>query len=256
MSESEVKDAGARGAGSARWDLGSHLRLWPVAAVALAADLWTKHWAFTRLPADPNRGWPIIPHLTSLQRSLNTGALFGLGKGLTPVFIAASFLALGFVVYLFVNSGRDRRTLHVGLALVLAGALGNLYDRAFSIADVVSYTYNDHRYQMVGKVLNDTSVGLLVGFWPEGPNGREPARLIPKSWNPEVRQRGVVRDFIRMEPVIKIAGQQFHIWPWVFNIADVLLVVGVALLMLNFWMDRRATCAAEAPAEQTPQPSA
>jgi lipoprotein signal peptidase len=260
MSDSDVKDAGAGvgvpGAGSARWDLCSHLRLWPVAAIALALDLWTKHWAFTRLPADPSKGWPIIPHLTSLQRSLNSGALFGLGKGLTPIFIAASFLALGFVLYLFVNSGRDRRTLHIGLALVLAGALGNLYDRAFSIADVVNYQYQGRQYQLVGKVLEETPMGLLVGFWPEGANGKEPPRIIPRAWEPSVRQLGVVRDFIRMEPVLKIGSQRFHIWPWVFNVADVLLVVGVGLLMLNFWIDRRATHSLEAAAEQSPQASA
>lgn len=258
MSDSDLKGTGADVpvAGSARWDLRSHLRLWPVAAIGLAADLWTKHWAFTHLPADQNKGWTIISGLTSLQRSLNTGALFGLGKGLTPVFIAASFLALGFVLYLFVNSGRDRRTLHVGLALVLAGALGNLYDRAFSIADVVHYTYNGRDYQLVGKVLEETSAGMVVGFWPEGAAGKDSPRIIPKAWDPEVRQRGVVRDFIRMEPVITIGSHSFHIWPWVFNIADAMLVVGVGLLMLNFWRDRHHASEAPPGAEAVTPPPA
>ena len=55
----------------------SHLRLWLVAAVGLTADLWSKHWAFTEL--SPGRGEVVIPHLMRFQRSLNTGALFGLG---------------------------------------------------------------------------------------------------------------------------------------------------------------------------------
>ncbi len=63
-------------------------------------------------------------------------------------------------------------------------------------------------------------------------------------------QQGVVRDFIKMEPQIPIGkGRRIDIWPWVFNIADVLLVVGVAMLMLNFWKERRAAQAARQAAE-------
>ena len=40
-------------------------------------------------------------------------------------------------------------------------------------------------------------------------------------------------------PHIKIGSREFDIWPWVFNIADSLLVFGVALLMLNFWRERK-----------------
>ena len=36
-------------------------------------------------------------------------------------------------------------------------------------------------------------------------------------------------DFIRMEPRIKIGSREFDIWPWVFNIADALLVTAMAL---------------------------
>ena len=121
--EQEPSESAA--ADSARWDLCSHLRLWPIAVVTLAIDLWTKHWAFSQLDTSPPPGgWVIIPHVMSLRRSLNTGALFGLGKGLTPVFIAASLVALLFVLFLFIHSTRDRRSLHVALGLVLAGALG------------------------------------------------------------------------------------------------------------------------------------
>jgi lipoprotein signal peptidase len=227
-------DGGDARPGSARWHLASHLRVWPVAVIGLAVDLWTKHWAFTHLP--PDGGVVIIPHLMSFHRSLNTGALFGLGKGLVPLFIVASFLALGFVLFLFIHSSRDRWSLHVALGLVLAGALGNLYDRTFAIADVVRFTVNGRTASEPGKVLEETHRGILIGSWPEG----RPLQMIRKEWNPQVHQQGVVRDFIRMEPRISIAGHTFDIWPWVFNIADALLVVGVGLLMLNFYWDRRA----------------
>jgi lipoprotein signal peptidase len=233
---------------SALYDVASHLRLWPVAAIGLAVDLWTKHLAFTQL--EPDRGKVIIPNIMSFHRSLNTGALFGLGKGLTIVFIIASILALGFVFFLFANSTRDRRSLHLGLALVLAGAVGNLYDRCFHLADVVTYTQNGLQRQIVGRIVRENEHAIVVGSYPEGVG----QQLVLRNMNPQVAQKGVVRDFIRMEPRIRIGSRQFDIWPWVFNIADVLLVVGVGLLMLNFWRERREEKRLEAQAAATATP--
>ena len=233
------------GTGSARWDLASHLRLWPAAAAGLALDLWSKHWAFSRL--DPGEGIVIVPHLLRFQRSLNTGALFGLGKGWTLLFIGASVLALVFVLSLFVNSNRDRRSLHVALALVLAGAVGNLYDRAFQIADVVTYTTKGQTRTIVGKVTRQDERFWSVDTWPE----QSPWQKIPVAWNPALRQQGVVRDFVKMEPRIRIGGWTIQVWPWVFNVADVLLVVGVGILLLNFWWDRSAHRAGREPSHSS-----
>lgn len=238
-------DAPAPKPETAAWHLPSHLRLWLVAAGGLALDLWTKHLAFTRLDPNPadEHGWIAIRGLMSFRRSLNPGALFGLGKGLTPIFIAASILALSFVLFLFINSGRNRRSLHVALALVLAGALGNLYDRAFEKADVVKYTVAGKRYTQVGKIVSQPDQPILLGVYPEGSYPRR----IPAETKPEVREMGVVRDFIKMEPHFQIAGYKIEMWPWVFNIADALLVVGVSILMLNFWWERKAELADQKP---------
>ncbi len=230
--------------------LPSHLRLWLVAIAGLALDLWTKHLAFTRLDPNPanEHGLVAIKGLMSFRRSLNPGALFGLGKGLTPIFIGASILALGFVLFLFVNSGRNRRSLHIALALVLAGALGNLFDRAFMMADVVKYTAAGRRYTQVGKIMNPGEMPIRLGVWPEGTY----VRRIPSAAAPEVRQMGVVRDFIKMEPHFQIAGYQIDMWPWVFNIADALLVVGVGVLMLNFWWERKSELQQSSTPENAP----
>lgn len=239
------------GQGAARWDLWSHLRLWPVAAATLTLDLWSKHWAFTHLDAGPSSaGLVIIPQVMSFRRSLNAGALFGLGKGLTPVFIAASVVALLFVFFLFIHSGRDRRSLHLALGLVLAGALGNLYDRAFMIADVVRYSVDDHMHTEACRVIEQNDSGVVIGTWPDG---SQPHQTIPRRYQPRMHQQGVVRDFIKMEPRFTVAGTMIEVWPWVFNIADMLLVVGVGLLLLNFWWDRKADKAARLAAQAAQQ---
>ena len=237
---------------SAMRDPRSHCRLWPAAILGLSADLWTKHWAFSHLSPDPDPtiSLEVIPHLMTLRRSLNPGALFGMGKGLVPLFIAASIVALAFVLYLFYHSGRDRRSLHVALGLVLAGALGNMYDRVFMVADVVHYTVAGQECEQAVKRLPelDRPGVKMVGTWP---GGEHPWPILESS-NPRFHQQGVVRDFVKMEPSFTIAGRRIDIWPWVFNIADVLLVVGVGLLMLNFWWERKAEKAAHKQALQSP----
>lgn len=249
--ESPVQTAANRSPGdadgSARYHVPSHLRLWLVAVLGLGLDLWTKHWAFSSASTGPGSpgGMEIIPQVMSFRRSLNTGALFGLGKGLTPVFILASFLAFGFVLFLFIHSGKRRWSLHVALGLVLAGALGNLYDRIFVVADVVTFSNNYGTQVEAVKVLEQNEQGLVVASWPDGLN----PHLLPSKFNPRVRQQGVVRDFIKMEPRFEIAGRKVEIWPWVFNIADALLVVGVGVLMLNFWQERKAEVAARQAAK-------
>ena len=45
----------------------------------------------------------------------------------------------------------------------------------------------------------------------------------------------VVRDFIKIDAKIG----SYSLWPWVFNIADALLMIGVAILLINFWSDHR-----------------
>ncbi len=225
-------DRGHEGSAFFHWP--SHLRLWLLAFGGLALDLWSKHWAFSRI--DPVHGMDAIPRLLRFERMLNTGALFGLGKGWTPLFIAASFLALGFVLFLFFQSSPRRRSLHIALACVLAGAVGNLYDRAFAIADVVHYTIDQKPHTSVGKIVLNNEQEIVLNHWPDGPR----AESISKRWNPEITEQGVVRDFL------KLRLGPLNIWPWIFNVADVLLVVGVGLLLLNFHWDRRAEKAEQA----------
>ena len=213
----------------------AHLKLWPIAALGLWADLATKDWAFTTLGTDESRS--IIPKLVSFQLSLNDGALFGVGRGFAPVFIAASILALLFVLYLFANSTPNRHSFHVALALILAGAMGNLYDRVYTVADVVTVMARGapddatpRKIRMIGKIVGEQEDRLIIGQWP---NGAAP-RPILRSDVLDQSSRGVVRDFVKID--LSVAG--YPMWPWIFNIADVLLVIGVGVLLLNFWAER------------------
>ena len=104
--------------------------------LGVALDLGTKSWIFGRLGVTTPRlrgdSDPIvlIPGIFGLTTSLNEGALFGMGQRMTPLFAALSVLAFCGIGYwlVFGGAGRDR-WLVVALAFIMAGILGNLYDR-------------------------------------------------------------------------------------------------------------------------------
>jgi len=210
----------------------SHARLWIAAIGGLVADLWTKHWAFETLSFDETR--PLISKIVTLQLSLNPGALFGIGAGWAPLFVGASVLALMFVLYLFAGSSPKRWSLHFALGFVLAGAVGNLYDRTTQTAYVVN---DPARGRDIGTLVEERAdVVILTDF--EKPDSRR--RFHAKPTDPKSGPQPVVRDFIKIE----LAAGGYSLWPWIFNIADALLVVGVAVLLLNFWTERAPTEAA------------
>jgi signal peptidase II len=95
----------------------------PLGLALLAADQISKAWALERL-ANVNLA-PIV----GFQLSLNHGIAFGIA--VPPIFSALlTVFILGFGGYLVVKNQLWRDAWHrTGLALLLAGALGNLIDR-------------------------------------------------------------------------------------------------------------------------------
>ncbi len=216
--------------------LSSHLRFWMPAVGLLWLDLGSKAWVFRHL--HPEQSYTAIPGILEFRRSLNDGAVFGSFSGYAGVFIVASLFALGFVLYLFINSSARQRVLHVSLAMILAGALGNLYDRAFITADVVRYSDKDsgRMVSFIGTMIEENAASVRMGNWPDG---GEP-RTFQRS-EVELRRQGVVRDFLRFvfrfpRSFPRIGGME--VWPWIFNVADAALVCGVSLLLLTSLFER------------------
>lgn len=170
----------------------------------LAIDLWSKYWAFDTL-ADrpvvidkamvlagrhhelipPNVTRVIVPSLLEFKLVLNVGAVFGAGEGKRWLFIAVTVFAVFFGLFLFGYWTRAKdRLAHVAIGLLLAGGLGNLYDR---------WTY------------------------------------------------GCVRDFIHPFPGVHLPfglrwpGGDVELWPYVSNVADKFLLIGIVILLWHAW---------------------
>jgi signal peptidase II len=164
------------------------------AILGIVGDLYLKNWSFPGgVPTDGvamrmaglhpgfdmKTGQPvgpsvIIPGVLGFTTTVNQGAVFGIGQGKVAWFLAFSVLALGIIVWVFATSGARHRVVHLALGLILAGALGNMYDRAvyrgvrdmlkflcfdFGGKDWYPYIFN------VADVLLCIGVPLLIARW-------------------------------------------------------------------------------------------
>jgi signal peptidase II len=103
-----------------------------IAAGGLAADLVSKQWVFAwrELERLPEGTWWLWHDLAGIQKSLNPGALFGMGPGMWPMFSVLSVAAgVGILWWLFWRGAARQWILTIVLAGIMAGVLGNLYDR-------------------------------------------------------------------------------------------------------------------------------
>ncbi|MCA9101147.1 MAG: signal peptidase II [Planctomycetales bacterium] len=142
-----------------------------IAAVGLIADLATKSWIFDRLGMPGGDAIPLIDGVLSLETQLNRGALFSLGQGYQPLFALLSVAAIVFIlVWLFVKGAARELWLTVALAMVMAGVLGNLWDRV-GIPGLVWDQFAPHR-ELVGQPVHAVRDWIhfeiaAIGFdWP------------------------------------------------------------------------------------------
>ncbi len=181
-----------------------------ILAVGLSADLGSKSFAFRGLEvnsdfaASPETAFEILPWgLLNNQLVVNQGAVFGLGADQRFFFIVFTIAALTVGLYVFGTMTRRSDTMaHVAIGLVLAGGIGNLYDRiAFAVV-------RDFLHML-------------------------PGRRLPYDWT--------------------WPGGSPEMFPWVFNVADMMLLCGMVLLMLHMSrMEKRQKALSASAVQSTP----
>ena len=99
------------------------------AAVIVFLDQLSKHAVLGRL--SPGESIPVLPFF-NIVLAFNTGAAFSFladaGGWQRTFFVGISILASAAIIY-WLRRHRDETLFCAGLALILGGALGNLYDR-------------------------------------------------------------------------------------------------------------------------------
>lgn len=125
----------------------------------LGIDLFTKSLAQTHLAN--TAALTIIPNFFELTYVVNTGAAWSILEGQRTFFIVlSSIVALGLVYFL---TKEKENLLLSALSLMLAGTLGNLYDRiAFGfVRDMLSFNLFGYRYP----VFNIADSALVIGVF-------------------------------------------------------------------------------------------
>ncbi len=104
-----------------------------IAAVVVALDRVTKLWIEKHL--DLGQAIVVWPHVFRLTHVLNTGAAFSMFEGASsPTLVRNALVAFSVIAVLVVlgmlwRMGRSVTLVSVALALILGGAVGNMYDR-------------------------------------------------------------------------------------------------------------------------------
>ncbi len=136
-------------------------------AVVVALDQVTKAIVRQLLPLGESRS--LIPNVLDLTHVHNTGAAFGLlnavdfpYKSLVMIGIAA--VALVAIAVYATQLGFHERMARFGLALILAGAFGNLIDRAVFgfVVDFVDVYWRDTHFWAFNVADSAISVGAIL----------------------------------------------------------------------------------------------
>jgi signal peptidase II len=170
------------------------LRFCLTAAAGLAIDQLVKVWAAARLSQPDQFGQmpsiDAIPGWLQFEWTGNHGAALGFFQGDRWLFLIVSAAAVFFLGYLFTTSRPAQRGYQIVLGMLLAGVLGNMYDRVMLgyVRDMI-HIFPDRR-------------------WPPAIADHLPAFWSTPEW-----------------------------FPWIFNVADSLLCVGVAIMLMHSFLD-------------------
>ncbi len=150
-----------------------------VALICVIADQATK--ALAREYLAPGEAVPFIPGLLNLQFTVNTGAAFSMGEGLSWLFAAIAIVVVVALAIGVWRTGDLPISLCVFAGVIAGGAVGNLIDRLASggVVDFFATAFMDFPIFNVADVCID--VGVILGFigyvvWDKN---REPASSEP-----------------------------------------------------------------------------
>jgi signal peptidase II len=107
-----------------------------VIAAVVGIDQWIKQLVEANLPM--HQAIEMLPFL-ALYRTYNTGVAFSMFSWIGDTgLIIVSACVIAFVLWLASRSGPGHRLAHLGFALIIGGALGNVIDRAL-LGHVIDY---------------------------------------------------------------------------------------------------------------------
>jgi signal peptidase II len=116
-----------------------------------------------------HQSFEVVPNLLNITYINNRGAVFGLGSNFTTPYLSwmlslLSIVSLIVILVYFLRVNVSHPRLHTGLALVLGGAMGNLFDRltAGYVVDFLDAHWFGHHWPTFN--VADFSICVGVGL--------------------------------------------------------------------------------------------
>ena len=148
-----------------------HLIFWPIIAVGIIADLWSKTAVFKWLGWEetPYKIHTVIEGFFNIVMRENKGAAWSIAHGQRFLLVSVSIVAFFVVIGIFIFGNIRHRVMQIALALFTAGIIGNLYDRIFNDGGVRDFLdFNIFGYAWPAFNIADSmlcvAVGLLIIF--------------------------------------------------------------------------------------------
>ncbi len=148
-----------------------------IAAGIFALDRITKVWIESTVSLWDS--YHVIPGFFNIVHTKNKGAAFGMfaesdSPFRTTLLIGVSVIVLLFILYVLFQPGKAgfsaTRLTTIGLALVMGGALGNIYDRVLSgeVTDFLEFYSGTWRFAAFNVADSAISIGaglLILDMW-------------------------------------------------------------------------------------------
>ncbi|MFV1958362.1 MAG: signal peptidase II [Planctomycetota bacterium] len=155
--------------GAHRPILGLKLLAFGIVVVGAGADLLSKAWMVRLLTMQPDSAGPfgrieLIPGFLALEGAYNPGVTFGLFGGQTDGIMLFTLLATVALLVWLLATRRHSVLLHVALGMVLAGAVGNLWDRWHwsKVRDFVLVYVGEHEWPNFNLADSMIVVGVIL----------------------------------------------------------------------------------------------
>jgi signal peptidase II len=146
---------------------GRYRPLLAVTPAFVVLDQWTKYLVDHRMLL--HQSVPILPGWFELTYVRNRGAVFGFLSGVDswwrlPFFLTFSTVAVVLLAIFYIRSRPDQGLLRLSLALILAGAIGNVIDRLrFGyVIDFLDVHWRHHHWPAFNIADSAISVGICL----------------------------------------------------------------------------------------------
>ena len=143
-----------------------HIQIFSLIIILILADQLTKLWALAELRG--SEGISVITGIFELQYLENRGAAFGILQNHQVLFLLITVLAAVLLTYIYARIPDDKKyiPLRICCVLLMAGAFGNMIDRAFRgyVVDFFYFKLIDFPIFNVADIYVTVTMVLLMGL--------------------------------------------------------------------------------------------